>query len=42
MDMGWVYYAYAVESDALLQLSGVKRISKGYLAQEIERRMNRG
>lgn len=38
---GWVWYAYAMESDGWLNFSGVKREGRGYLAQEVERLMGR-
>jgi hypothetical protein len=41
MDEGWVYYSYAMENDGWLQFAGIKRIGAGYVAQHIERRLEK-
>jgi hypothetical protein len=40
MDEGWCLYAWALENDGWLQFAGIKRSSKGYIAQETERILN--
>jgi hypothetical protein len=37
MSQGWAHYAWAVETQSL---SPVRRVSKGYVEQERERRNN--
>ena len=37
MDKGWAFWAWAVENDGWLRFGGVKRKSKGYVAQELNR-----
>lgn len=37
MEEGWVYVAWAIENDGWKQFNSVKRGSRGYLGQEIDR-----
>lgn len=37
MIQGWAFLAAATEQDAWLQFAGIKRTSKGYIKQEIDK-----
>ena len=37
MDLGWALIGYATEQDSWLQFAGIKRISKGPIAQEVDK-----
>jgi hypothetical protein len=39
MQEGWAWYSQAIEFDGWLAFCGVKRASKGYIAQEMDRLM---
>jgi hypothetical protein len=36
MEQGWAYYAWSMENDAWLAFSGVRRVSRGYVGQQID------
>lgn len=37
---GWVYYNWAQENEASMWGNNIKRVSKGYVAQEVDRIKN--
>lgn len=36
MGFGWALVNYAIENDGWMQFCGLKRVGKGYIAQEVE------
>ncbi len=39
MEEGWAFYAWAMENDGWLGFNNLKRASRGYIGQEIDRLM---
>lgn len=37
MVQGWALYAHIIQSDGWLQFGGIKRKSRGYVGQEVDR-----